>query len=99
MTRMISSIPDPSSALPWPLTPTIDHHQHLCSPAVAEFMGWGGVGTDAAAVIAHMDRARVERAVALSLAYLCGDPTRTAEHEYAQVKAANDWTGDQVARF
>ena len=62
-------------------------------------MGWGGVGTDAAAVIAHMDRARVERAVALSLAYLCGDPTRTAENEPEQVKAANDWTGDQVARF
>ena len=66
-------------------------------------MGWGGVGTDAAAVIAHMDRARVERAVVLSLAYLSSDPTRTSEaefkQEYKRVRAANDWTGTQVARF
>ena len=88
-----------SAPLHWPLTPSVDHHQHLCSPAVAAFMGWGGIGTDAAALIAHMDRARVERAAVLSIAYLCGDPKRAAENEHEQVRAANDWTGAQVARF
>jgi predicted TIM-barrel fold metal-dependent hydrolase len=62
-------------------------------------MEWGGDGVDAAALIAHLDRARVARAVVLSTAYLFGDPTRTAADEYEQVKAANDWTGAQAARF
>jgi predicted TIM-barrel fold metal-dependent hydrolase len=90
----VTTWPPPS----WPLTPAVDHHQHLCSPGVAALMGWGEP-VAAAALIAHLDRARVERAAVLSTAYLCADPTRTVPDEDAQLKAANEWTGAEVARF
>lgn len=35
----------------------------------------------------------------LSVAYMYGSPTRTVEDEYAKVRAENDWTGAQAARY
>jgi predicted TIM-barrel fold metal-dependent hydrolase len=35
----------------------------------------------------------------LSVAYILGDPKGTAPDEYEKVKAENDWTSAQVARF
>jgi uncharacterized protein len=35
----------------------------------------------------------------LSVAYIYGQPTRTVENEYEKVKAENDWTSAQVARY
>jgi predicted TIM-barrel fold metal-dependent hydrolase len=54
---------------------------------------------DAGALIAHLDDAGIARAAVLSVAYTFGSPNRTVEHEYDQVRATNDWTNRQVARF
>jgi predicted TIM-barrel fold metal-dependent hydrolase len=35
----------------------------------------------------------------LSVAYMFGSPNRTVENEYEKVKAENDWTSQQVARY
>ncbi|HEV2126922.1 MAG TPA: hypothetical protein VGW38_29580, partial [Chloroflexota bacterium] len=77
--------------------PAVDHHQHLFSPATAVLIGADAI--DGAALIAHLNDAGMERAVVLSVAYTFGSPNRTVEHEYDQVRATNDWTSDQVARF
>ena len=84
-------------------TPLVDHHQHMFSPANAE---WSSIGSatprqpvNAADIIALLDSAGIRRALVLSVAYQFGNPTRTVEHEYEQVKAENDWTSAQVALY
>src|SRR5262249_57283709 len=55
---------------------------------------------DAADLIAYLDAAGIRRAAVLSVAYQFGNPNRpVAENEYAQVRAENDWTSRQIARF
>jgi predicted TIM-barrel fold metal-dependent hydrolase len=47
-----------------------------------------------------MDKAGVQRALVLSLAYQYGSPNKAAvADEYARVKEENDWTAHQVAQF
>jgi predicted TIM-barrel fold metal-dependent hydrolase len=78
--------------------PLADHHQHLFSPAVVaagETMQQITVDD----LIAHLDAAGIRRAVVLSLGYILGVPNKTAQDEYDKVKAENDWTSSQVARF
>ena len=84
--------------------PLVDHHQHLFSPASAKFASGAGRGTyeeiDAAKLITLLDAAGIRRALVLSIAYQFGSPnTPPIEHEYESVKAENDWTSAQVARF
>lgn len=86
-----------SSPSPWPLTPAVDHHQHLFSLATTTFMSAGPI--DAGALIGHLDDAGIGRAVVLSVAYLWGSPRRKVDDEYGHVRAENDWTSGQVARF
>jgi predicted TIM-barrel fold metal-dependent hydrolase len=77
----------------------IDHHQHLFSPAATRL----SPGVDAIAasdLVQLLDTAAIHRAVILSVAYQFGNPNKPAiENEYAHVKAENDWTSEQVARF
>ena len=48
----------------------------------------------------QLDSAGVRRALVLSVAYMFGNPNRPpVENEYAKVKAENDWTSQQVARY
>ena len=69
--------------------PLVDHHQHFFNP-----------GVDAAQLIALLDAAGIRRAVVLSTAYQLGNPNRPpVENEIEQVRAANDWTSREVARF
>ncbi len=68
--------------------PRVDHHQHLLTPAMA---AEGQKPIDAAAMITMLDEAGIERAVLLSNAYRYIDP--------AQVKAENDWTADEAAKY
>lgn len=68
--------------------PPVDHHQHLLAPAMA---APGQQPIDAAALIAMLDEAGIQRAVLLSNAYRYDD--------YAQVKAENDWTADEAAKY
>jgi predicted TIM-barrel fold metal-dependent hydrolase len=52
-------------------------------------------------LVAQLDEAGIQRAAVLSAAYWFGSPTmRKAEgDEYANVRAENDWTIQEVARF
>lgn len=46
-----------------------------------------------------LDAAGVKKAVLLSTAYMYGSPRRELDHEYARVRAENDWTAAQAAQF
>jgi len=77
--------------------PLADHHQHLFSPSIAALIDVKPLA--AADLVEDLDAAGIARAAVLSCAYMFGRPTRVIEHEYAKVKAENDWTSQQVARF
>lgn len=78
--------------------PSADHHQHLFSPAINKMLPSLNPIT-ASDVVSLLDAAGIKRAVVLSVAYMFGSPNRTVENEYDKVKAENDWTSQQVARF
>src|SRR5918994_4583767 len=77
--------------------PLADHHQHLFSPVVSVAEGVEQI--DASDLVSLLDAAGIRRAAVLSVAYILGDPKGTAADEYEKVKAENDWTSAQVARF
>lgn len=77
--------------------PLADHHQHLFSPGIAALIGAKPITVDD--LISLLDSAGIRRAAVLSVAYMYGNPSRTVGNEYEKVKAENDWTSDQVARF
>lgn len=77
--------------------PVADHHQHLFSPVVSVAESVKPINADD--LIALLDAAGIRRAAVLSVAYILGDPKGTAADEYEKVKAENDWTSAQVARF
>ena len=82
-----------------PLIPNVDHHQHLFSPETAA-LATGFKPLDAADLVRLLDNASIQRALVLSVAYQFGNPNRpSVQDEYARVKAENDWTSAQVARF
>jgi predicted TIM-barrel fold metal-dependent hydrolase len=79
--------------------PAVDHHQHLFS-AETGALGGRKETVDAGALIRVLDSAGIRRAVVLSAAYQFGNPNRPAvPNEYERVKAENDWTAEQVAKF
>ena len=82
-------------------TPVADHHQHLFSPDIVALLGdsSGVTPLDADDLIPLLDSAGIRRAVVLSVAYMYGSPRRTVEDEYAKVRAENDWTAAQAARY
>lgn len=79
--------------------PTTDFHQHLFSPASHQR------APQVQPFVAHdlvtlLDAAGVRQAVILSLAYQYGNPNQPPiEDEYTKVKAENDWTAQQAARY
>ena len=79
------------------LAPKVDHHQHLFSPAMAEFQKIEPIF--AKDVIALLDAAGIERAVLLSTAYAYGRPGREPQNEYEMVKEENDWNAIQSALY
>jgi len=80
--------------------PAADHHQHLFSPAAAAWMSSSIAlaPVDADALVAQLDAAGIGRAAVLSAAYAYGLPARAIDHEYARVRAENDWVAAQAAR-
>ena len=50
-------------------------------------------------LVANLDEAGIRRAAVLSVAYWFGNPNTSMEDEYAKVRAENDWTAQQAARF
>jgi len=80
--------------------PRVDHHQHLLSPALAKV--WGEPEAVAAdRLIQLLDEAGIRAAVVLSLAYAWGSPALSPKpaDEYTAVRAENDWTAEQAARY
>jgi uncharacterized protein len=79
--------------------PLVDHHQHLFGPAVKN-LSPTITTVEASDLIALLDSAGIRRAVVLSIAYQFSNPNKPPiADEYAHVKAENDWTSQQVARF
>jgi uncharacterized protein len=84
--------------------PLADHHQHLFSPAIAALISPPPPAPAVRPITADdlvllLDTAGIKRAAVFSVAYIFGGPARTIENEYEKVKAENDWTSEQVARF
>jgi len=79
--------------------PAVDHHQHIFS-AEAAALAQGFRRIDGADLIALLDAAGIRQSAVLSTAYQWSNPNRPpVDDEYARVKAENDWTSEQVARF
>jgi predicted TIM-barrel fold metal-dependent hydrolase len=79
--------------------PVIDHHQHLFSSDSASLASGFHV-IDATDLVTMLDAAGIRRAVLLSTAYQFSSPNRPVDdREYDRVKAENDWTSHQVARY
>ncbi len=82
--------------------PAADHHQHLFSPGIIALINAGPTGPSEIAaqdLIGYLDSAGIRRAAVLSTAYMYGRPARVIDDEYAKVKAENDWTAAQAARY
>jgi predicted TIM-barrel fold metal-dependent hydrolase len=79
------------------LRPVADHHQHLFSPATAALIQVDPL--DAQGLVGLLDQAGIQRAVVLSMGYTWGKPGRNLPDEYEKVKAENDWTAAQAARY
>jgi predicted TIM-barrel fold metal-dependent hydrolase len=84
--------------------PLADHHQHLFSPAIAALISPPPPAAPVTPIDAHylitlLDAAGIRRAAVLSVAYIYGQPGRNVENEYEKVKAENDWTSREVARY
>jgi predicted TIM-barrel fold metal-dependent hydrolase len=74
------------------------YHQHLISPAIGTL--WQVPDRlDAQQLIQQLDDAGIRSAAVLSVAYAYGDDRRQIDDEYAKVRAENDWTQEQVARW
>jgi predicted TIM-barrel fold metal-dependent hydrolase len=82
--------------------PVADSHQHLFSPAAAALVSGkkDSPGITASDVVALLDKAGIQRALVLSMAYTWGKASREpVENEYEHVRAENDWTAQQVAQY
>lgn len=78
-----------------PLSPRVDYHQHLVSPAFAPIVKLPP--RDAKALLAELDAAGIGRAVVLSVGYSFADERKQLEDPDHLTRAENDWTSAQVA--
>ena len=82
--------------------PIVDCHQHLFSPAAMALVTGkpDSPGLNARDLVTLLDAAGIQRALVLSMGYTWGKASRApVDNEYAQVKAENDWTAQQVAQY
>jgi predicted TIM-barrel fold metal-dependent hydrolase len=78
----------------------IDYHQHLYSPQAGARTTVVPKGLDADYLVEQLDAAGISRAVVLSVAYGFSNPNKPpVSDEYSLVKAENDWTSAQVAKY
>jgi predicted TIM-barrel fold metal-dependent hydrolase len=84
-----------------PLTPAGDYHQHVFSAQAIALAGpdAGLAPLDAGDVVALLDAAGIRKGVLLSTAYMYGSPRFRLDDEYGRVRAENDWTAAQAARY
>ena len=84
--------------------PLADHHQHLFSPALAALISPAPPATPITPIaaddmIALLDAAGIKRAVVLSTAYIWEQGTRNVDDAARKLRADNDWTSQQVAKY
>jgi uncharacterized protein len=84
--------------------PLADHHQHLFSPALAALISPAPPATPVTPIaaddlIALLDAAGIKRAVVLSTAYIWEQGTRNVDRPAEKLRADNDWTSQQVAKY
>jgi predicted TIM-barrel fold metal-dependent hydrolase len=84
-----------------PAVPVGDYHQHVFSEQDIALAGpaSGLQPLDAKEVIALLDQAGIGKATLLSIAYMFGKPGREVDDELGRVRAENDWTAAQAARY
>lgn len=82
-------------------TPVGDFHQHLFSAQAIALAGPEAKlqPLDAHGVVALLDAAGIRKGLLLSTAYMFGGPRYRLDDEVARVRAENDWTGAQAARY
>lgn len=91
-----------AQTVPAQVPPAADYHQHIFSPVIVKLLTTGSAGPQsitAQDIIALLDKAGIQHALLLSVAYMYGSPARTVEDEYVKVKAENDWNGAQAAQY
>jgi predicted TIM-barrel fold metal-dependent hydrolase len=81
--------------------PLGDYHQHVFSAQDIALAGpqSGLQPLDAQDVIALLDAAGIRKGTLLSIAYMFGKPGRQVDDEPGKVRAENDWTAAQAARY
>ena len=84
--------------------PFADYHQHLFSPALAALISPAPPATPITPIaaddlIALLDAAGIKRAVVLSTAYIWEQGTRKVDNRAEKLRADNDWTSQQVAKY
>jgi len=100
----VASCATPAAADRASIVPAADHHQHLFSAPIIALIN-PKPGPDAlreipvTELVALLDAAGIRRAAVMSTAYMFGRPSRVVEDEYAKVRAENDWTAAQVAKY
>jgi predicted TIM-barrel fold metal-dependent hydrolase len=88
------------AAAPAPV-PAGDFHQHVFSSPAIALAGPSAKlqPLDAKEVVALLDAAGIRKGVLLSTAYMFGSPRFQLDDELARVRAENDWTAAQAARY
>ena len=90
------------AAMPAPQpAPAGDFHQHVFSPQTIALAGPDSKlqPLDANGVVTLLDAAGIRKGVLLSTAYMFGSPRFQFGDEIARVRAENDWTAAQAARY
>jgi len=77
--------------------PAGDFHQHIFNPAMAELIKVDPISVDD--LVGMLDQAHIRRATLLSVAYIYAAPSRSFGDEQVRVRAENDWTAAQAARY
>ena len=77
------------------LTPRVDYHQHLVSPAFAPIVKLPQ--RDGKALLAELDAAGIGKAVVLSVGYSFADERKKLPDPDRLTREENDWTAGQVS--
>jgi len=77
------------------ITPRVDYHQHLVSPAFEPIVKLPA--RDARALLAELDSAGIEKAIVLSVGYSFSDERKNLPDPDGLTRRENDWTSAQVA--
>jgi len=101
LAALVLTVAARAAAPPAPPSPAGDFHQHVFSPQAIALAGPAAnlQPLDADGVVALLDAAGIRKGVLLSTAYMFGSPRFQFDDELARVRAENDWTAVQAARF